>query len=55
MKKIKTITFENVRVSLPMKEGETQEQLEDRFIEAIDSIGEGVVMSFKTLIEEWDD
>ena len=54
-KRTRIITFDSVRVSLPMKDGETKEEIEDRFIEAVDSIGEGVVMSFKTSIEEYDD
>ena len=52
---MKVITFDSVRVSFPMKNGETQEDIEDRFIEAVNSIGEGVVMSYKVSIEEYDD
>ena len=55
MDKMKVITFSSVRVSFPMNDGETKEEAEDRFIEAVDSIGEGVVMSFKSSIEEYDD
>lgn len=52
---MKVISFDSVHVSVPMKAVETQEEVEDRFIEAVDSIGEGVVMSYKISVEEYDD
>ena len=52
---MKVISFNSVHVSVPMKDGETQEEVEDMFIEAVDSIGEGVVMSYKISVEEYDD
>ena len=52
---MKVISFNSVHVSVLVKDGETQEEVEDRFIEAMDSIGEGVVMSYKISVEEYDD
>lgn len=46
------IHFDKMSVRVPMKDGDTIEDIEDKLIEAVDSIGDGVVMSFVTVIED---
>lgn len=53
--KMRVIRFYKMSVSVPIKENETAEEVEDRMIEAVDSIGDGVVISYNTEIEEYDD
>lgn len=52
---MKVIHFCKMSVSVPIKESETAEEVEDRMIEAVDSIGDGVVISYKIEIQEYDD
>lgn len=52
---MRVIHFYKMSVSVPIKENETAEEVEDRMIEAVDSIGDGVVISYNTEIEEYDD
>ena len=49
------VHFDKMSVRVPMKDGDTIENVENRLIEAVDSIGDGVVMSFKTVIEDYDE
>ncbi len=52
---MKQARFTKMTVSVPMKYGETLEEIEDRLIEAIDSIGENVFMSYTPVVEEYED
>lgn len=52
---MKIIHFKEVSISLPIKGNVDIEQIEDKFIDAVDSIGDGVVMSYKVEIEEEGD
>lgn len=49
------VHFDKMSVRVPMKDGDTIEDVEDRLIEAVDSIGDNVVMSFKTVVEDYDE
>ena len=49
---MKIIHFKDVSIRLPIKGNLDVEQAEDKFIEAVDSIGDGVVMSYKVEVEE---
>ena len=49
------IHFRDMSVRIPIKDDETIEEIEDNLIEAIDAIAEGVVMSYKISIENYDD
>lgn len=49
---MKIIHFKDVSVRLPINENVDVEQIEDKFIDAVDSIGDDVVMSYKIEIEE---
>lgn len=49
------IHFDKMSVRVPMKDGDTIADIEDKLIEAVDSIGDGVVMSFKTVVEDYDE
>ena len=49
------IHFDKMSVRVPITGGETIEDVEDRLIEAVDSIGDNVVMSFKIVIEDYDE
>ena len=46
------IHFDKMSVRVPIKGDETIEDVEDRLIEAVDSIGEGVAMSYQMVIED---
>lgn len=48
---MKIIHFKDVSIRLPMK-NDNRDEIEDKLIEAIDSIGDGVVMSYKVEVEE---
>ena len=52
---MKIIHFKEVSISLPIKGNVDVEQVEDRFIDAVDSIGDGVVMCYKVEVEEEGD
>lgn len=49
------VHFYNMSVRVPMKDGDSIEDLEDKLFEAIDSIADGVVMSCRLEVEEDDD
>ena len=49
---MKIIHFKNVAISLPIKGNVDVEQIEDKFIDAVDSIGDGVVVCYKVEVEE---
>ena len=49
---MKIIHFKEMSVSLPIKGNVDVEQIEDRLIDAVDSIGDGVVMCYKVEVEE---
>ena len=49
---MKLIHFKNVSITLPIKGNVDVEQIEDKFIDAVDSIGDGVVMCYKVEVEE---
>ena len=49
------VRFHKMTVSVPMKDNETIEEVEDRLVEAIDTIGEGVVISYRLAVEDYDD
>lgn len=55
VKKVLVATFEDMSVSIPMKDNETIEEVENRMIEAVDSIGDHVAMSYKLVVKEYDD
>lgn len=48
---MKIIHFKDVSIRVPMK-NDNRDEIEDKLIEAIDSIGDGVVMSYKVEVEE---
>lgn len=48
---MKIIHFKDVSIRLPMK-NDNIDEIVDKLIEAVDSIGDGVVMSFKVEVEE---
>ena len=50
----KIIRFSNMSVVIPMKDHETQEEIEDRLIEAMENIGSRCT-SYRIKIEEEDD
>ena len=52
---MKVIHFDKMSVRVPMKDGDSIEDIEDRLIDAVDSIGDNVVMSFKAVIEDYDE
>lgn len=52
---MKIIHFKEVSISLPIKGNVDVEQIEDKLIDAVDSIGDGVVMCYKVEVEEEDD
>ena len=43
---MKVATFENMRISVPLKDDETIEIIANRLLDAIDSIGDSVIVSF---------
>ncbi len=49
---MKIIHFKDVSISLPIKGGVDVEQIEDKLIDAVFSIGDGVCMSYKVEVEE---
>lgn len=52
---MKVIVFDKMTIALPMKDNETIEEVEDRIVEAVDSVGEGAVFSYVLKVEEYDD
>jgi len=52
---MKIVRFKNMYVSVPLKDGETEMEIEDRLIDAIDNIAEGIVLSYKIETTEEDD
>lgn len=52
---MKIIHFKEVSISLPIKGDVDVEQIEDKFIDAVDSIGDGVVMCYRVEVEEDDE
>ncbi len=52
---MKVINFEQMFVSVPMAENENIEDVENKLIEAIESNGDGVVLSYKISVEEYED
>lgn len=46
--------FDKMSIMVPMKDNETIEEVEDRIIEAINSAGEGITMSYNLIIEEYE-
>ena len=55
MKKMMVVHFDKMSVSVPIANNESVEEIEDRLIQAVDSIGPGVCMSYKIALEEYDD
>ena len=51
---MKIIRFFDMTATVPMNDGETEEETEDRIIEALKSAG-AVVVSYKKETEEMDD
>lgn len=49
---MKVIHFDKMSIRIPMKDDETIAEIEDRMIEAVDSIGDNVVMSYKIVVED---
>ena len=45
----------NISFSMPIQDGETPEEIENKVIEVIDTLGNNMVLSYKTEIEELDD
>jgi len=52
---MKVAEFEKCFIGIPMKEGETREEIEDRFITALESVDEDCVVSYILKIVEYDD
>lgn len=48
---MKIIHFKEMSISLPMGNADA-EQIEDKLIDAVDSIGDGVVMCYRVEVEE---
>lgn len=46
--------FDKMSVSVPIKDDESIEDIEDRLAEAIDSIGDDVVMTYRITITDDD-
>ena len=55
MEKMVVVHFDKMSVRVPIVNNESVEEIEDRLIQAVDSIGPGVCMSFKIVLEEYDD
>ena len=51
----KIIRFFDMTVTIPMKDGETREEIEDRFISALESVNEDCVATYTLKITEYDD
>lgn len=52
---MKRIRFVKMQISFPMKDNETAEEVEDRLIKAVDSVGKDTVMSWRRTVVEDDD
>lgn len=55
MKGMKVAEFEKCFIGIPMKDGETREEIEDRFISALESVNEDCVATYTLKITEYDD
>ena len=47
--------FEKMHLAIPMKDGETREEIEDKVIAALDSVSEDFVASYTLNVNEYDD
>ena len=52
---MKVAEFEKMHLVIPMKDGETREEIEDRVIAALDSVSEDFVSSYTLNVNEYDD
>ena len=52
---MKVLRFKDMSFSMPINDGETPEEIEDRVIDIIDSLRDDMVIGYKTEIEELDD
>lgn len=52
---MKVAEFEKMHISIPMKDGETREEIEDKVIEALESVSEDFVTSYILNVNEYDD
>lgn len=52
---MKVLRFKDMSFSMPINDGETPEEIEDRVIDILDSLRDDMVIGYKTEIEEWDD
>ena len=51
---MKVIHFDKMSVRVPLSDDESIEDVEAKLIDAVDSIGDGVVMHYKIVVEEYD-
>lgn len=54
MSKTKVVRFEKMTVVIPLKDGETPEDIEDKLIDAVESVGSRFT-SYKLEVTEEDD
>lgn len=52
---MKVAEFEKCFIGIPMKDEETREEIEDRFISALESVNEDCVATYTLKITEYDD
>lgn len=52
---MKVAEFEKMYLAIPMKDDETREEIEDRFISALESVNEDCVATYTLKITEYDD
>lgn len=52
---MRVIRFDKMSVSVPIKNDETVEEIEDKMIEAVSSIDDGIVMTYRIVIEDEPD
>jgi len=52
---MKVAEFEKMHISIPMKDGETKEEIEDKVMAALDSVSEDFVASYTLNINEYND
>jgi hypothetical protein len=52
---MKVLLFKDMSFSMPINDGETPEEIEDRVIDILDSLRDDMVIGYKAEIEEWDD
>jgi len=52
--KMKVAEFDKMHLSIPMKDGETREEIEDKVIAALETVTEDFVASYTLTVNEYD-